>query len=110
MVKGSQSVVLGSMVLTVGNAALYDLSTSGRKAPAIKIMVGGFILTISLLALTDAQPAIGEGLAVLIAIGSVLGPSGDTLIKWLAKLSGVKVSDITPTSSPSLNPSDGQPK
>lgn len=109
MNKGSQTVVLGAMTVTVLNASVASLSKSTVKYPALRILFGGFIVTVTLLVVSDYNAQLAEAFAILIMLGTVIGSNGEGLIALAGKLTGTNTT-ITPVRGTILNPSDGQPK
>ena len=83
--KQTQSIILGCMVVAVVNTTVVSLKDSARPAPAARILIGGWILTVGLLLGSDFQPELAEGIAVLILFGSLFGPNGTVLADVLTK-------------------------
>jgi len=86
--KATQTYILGAMLITVTDAAISNLigEGSGKKAPAVRIVVGGWLVTVVLLAVSDSQPDLVAGFATLIMLGSIFGPNGAAILKVVQRV------------------------
>ena len=85
-VKGTQAIILASMSVAVGNTVVSSLTTEQVRAPAPRILIGGFVATIGLLVASEAYPQIAESLAILIMLATLFGPNGTALVNTITRL------------------------
>lgn len=52
----------------------------------MKIILGGFIVTVTLLVVSDSQPELAESMALLIMLATLFGPNGNALTDLITKL------------------------
>lgn len=88
MMKPTQTYILGTMLITVADAAISNLVGEGgtSKAPAVRIIIGGWLVTVVLLVASDSQPDLVAGFATLIMLGSLFGPNGAASLKIVSKV------------------------
>lgn len=83
-----QPIIIGCMAVAVLDTTIVDLRKSTNKSPAFRIILGGFVVTVALLVVSDSQPEIAETVALLILLATLFGPNGTALADLLAKLTG----------------------
>jgi len=76
------------MLITVADAAISNLvdEKGTSKAPAVRIVIGGWLVTVVLLVASDSQPDLVAGFATLIMLGSIFGPNGAASLKIVQKV------------------------
>lgn len=77
----SQAIVLGSMIVVTIDSGVKTLLDDGSRVPQTRIVIGGFLVTIGLLMLSEAAPKVAEGMAILILAAELFGPTGGGLAK-----------------------------
>lgn len=81
----SQPLIIGAVTLAVIDTTVNDLRKSSSKGPSFRIVIGGFIVAIGLLALSDYQEDLADGLAILILLTTMFGPNGGALADLLTR-------------------------
>jgi len=82
----AQPVIAASMGAAVAVNTVAALKASDAPLPGPRLIAGGFIVTVSLLLLSEVQPNIATSLALLIVVASLIGPNGPVFLKWLTDL------------------------
>lgn len=82
----SQPLIIGAVGLAVLDTAVADLQSSSSKGPQFRIVIGGFVVMVGLLALSDYKEDIADGLAILILLTTLVGPKGGTIGTLVTKL------------------------
>ena len=87
----SQPLIIGAVSLAVIDTAVSDLRKStGAKAPQFKIIIGGFVVVVVLLALSDSQEELADSIAIVILLATLFGPNAGALATLITKLTGGK--------------------
>lgn len=100
----AQSIILGTMAVTVIDAIVSNLQTTQSRVPASRILIGGYLATMILLIGSDVAPELAEATSILVMIGSLLGPDGGAFIKLISKASS---KNILTNSNAGLTPVKG---
>lgn len=87
----SQPLIIGAVSLAVIDTTIVDLKGSTSKSPTFKIVLGGFIVMVVLLALSDSQEELADSLALLILLATLVGPKGGALSDLLTKLTAGQI-------------------
>jgi len=99
----AQSVVLGGMVTAVTITTVDALVKGQKRYPAISIPFGGFVATAALMGIADVAPDSAALFSVLVLTTALFGPSGDTFLSVLNRLTGTQpVSSKPQTNSAGL--------
>jgi len=79
--------------VAVIDTVVGDLISNDNKGPQFRIVIGGFIVLVTLLALSDFQEDVADSLAIVILLATLFGPKGGSLSKVLSRItaSGYKV-------------------
>jgi hypothetical protein len=95
----SQPLIIGAVTLAVADTAITDLrSNTAANVPAFRIIIGGFIVTVMLLALSDSHEEIADTVAILIVLTTLVGPKGGAVFQLLTKLTAADFKPpVTPT-------------
>lgn len=98
----SQTVILSSMTIAVVAALTTNIaSKSETKGSPVRIVIGGYLVTVGLLLGSEVNEKVAEGFAILILTASLFGPNGDVFANLITRTVGG-----TPTAPPA-NPSYG---
>lgn len=95
MKSGGQALIIGGMSIAILDTTIQDLKTHSNRGPAIKVILGGFIVTVTLLIVSDSQPELAESLALLILLATLFGPNGTALTDLVTKVTSGKVTTQT---------------
>lgn len=105
----SQPLVLGAMAVAVADTSINYLSKSTSeqvRTPPIKVIVGGLVVTVGLLVISEQNEKFADSMALLIMLATVFGPNGNALAKAIDKVAGTSsvksVSRGKPASTPVL--------
>lgn len=79
-------MIIGCMAVAILDTTINDLRSNTNKSPAFKIILGGFVVTVTLLIVSDSQPEIAETMALLILLATLFGPNGTALADLATKL------------------------
>lgn len=82
----AQSIILGTMAITIIDATIGNLESSKARVPASRILIGGYLVTMVLLVGSEVSPSVAEGMSILIMLGSLFGPNGGALTQLVSKL------------------------
>lgn len=82
----SQPLIIGCVSVAVLDTTINDIrGTPGTRAPAFRIIIGGFVVMVVLLALSDVNEELADGMALLIVLGVLFGPKGGSLSDLISK-------------------------
>lgn len=84
----SQPLIIGAISIAVIDTTIADLTDSDSNGPQLKIIIGGFVVLVTLLALSDYREDIADSLAILILLATVIGPKGGAISHLIDKLTG----------------------
>lgn len=84
----SQPLIIASVTIAMADTAITDLRKSGASVPALRIVFGGVIIMVVLLAVSDFNEEIADSVAILILLATLIGPKGGALNTLLGKLVG----------------------
>ncbi len=88
----SKALILGSMTVAVADATVNNLTrNTTARMPSSRILIGGFVVSVGLLLLSDANEQIADTAAILILLAVLFGPNGGSLNRLVA---GLTTSDI----------------
>ena len=90
----AQGTILAAMGLAVGMTTIDALVKGQKKYPAISIPFGGFVATAGLMAAAQVAPDAAALFSVLVLTTALFGPSGDTFLALLNRLSGTSVQGL----------------
>lgn len=83
----SQPLIIGAVAIAAIDTTITDLQSNDNKGPQLRILIGGFVVMVTLLALSDANEQLADSLALLILLSTLVGPKGGALSKLIVKLS-----------------------
>lgn len=85
----SEPLIIGSVALAVIDTTVGDLIDSNQRGPSFKVVIGGFIVTIVLLVVSEANEEVADGLAVVLLLATLFGPKGGALSTVIGKVTGL---------------------
>lgn len=88
----SQPYIVGAMVVAVADTALSGIINEGNRVPPMRVIVGGWAVTVGLLVLADNHDAFASAMATLILLATLAGPNNDGLFKSLGNAVGYTAS------------------
>lgn len=84
----SQPLIIGAVTIAAIDTVITDLQSNDNKGPQFRILIGGFVVMVTLLALSDANEQLADSLALIILLATLVGPKGGALSKTIIKLTG----------------------
>lgn len=85
----SQPLIIASISIAVVDTAITDLRKNDtHQVPALRIVAGGVVVMVVLLALSDANEQVADSIAILILLATLIGPKGGAISTLLSKLIG----------------------
>lgn len=82
----SQQLIIGSVAIAVVDTVVTDLQATQSKGPSFRIVIGGFVVLVTLLAISETNEQLADGFAVAILLATLIGPKGGALTKLVTKL------------------------
>lgn len=84
----TKPVILGAMTVAVADSALANMQRTKSPYPTAKIVVGGWVVAIGLLAISDRHPSFARTTALLIMFATLAGPNNTALLSTLSHATG----------------------
>lgn len=81
----SQPLIIGAITIAVVDTTVADLRTSNG-GPKFRIIIGGFVVVITLLAVSDYSEQLADSFAILIVLATVFGPKAGGISEFLSKV------------------------
>lgn len=93
----SQPLIIGAVGVAILDTTITDLTDHNTSnGPSFRIVIGGFVVMVGLLALSDAAEELADAMAILILVGTLVGPKGGALSTLVSKMVS---KDYTPPAS-----------
>ena len=84
-------LILGAMTVTVVETTVAALaSDTASKVAPVRILIGGYLVTVALLIGSDVNEEVAQAFALLIMLASIFGPNGTTVAKVVTRVTGGK--------------------
>lgn len=90
----AQSIVFGAMATAVTITTIDALVKGQKRYPAISIPFGGLVATTALMGVANVAPDAAALFSVLVLTTALFGPSGDTFLTTLNRLTGTPVQGL----------------
>lgn len=86
----SQPLIIGAVSLAAIDTVVTDLRGKSKdsNSPSFRIVIGGFVTIVALLALSDYNEELADTLALIILLATLFGPNGGGLADFLNKAMG----------------------
>src|SRR3954466_14375373 len=85
----SQPLIIGAVGVALLDTTITDLTDHDTaNGPSFRIILGGFVVMVSLLALSDVSEELADSMAILILVATLIGPKGGALSKVINKAVG----------------------
>lgn len=96
----SQELVIGAVALAVVDTSISNLKKTTTRAPAMKIVLGGFVTVVALLLVSEASEDIADTVAVIILLSTLFGPTGGALADLVTKVTKSDSVSTAPKTTP----------
>lgn len=93
----SQPLIIGAITVAVIDTTVADLRSTTGNTPAFRIIIGGFVVVVTLLAVSEYSEELADGFALLILLATVFGPKAGGISSFLSKV--LKADYIPPASA-----------
>lgn len=82
----SQPLIIGAITIAVLDTTVADLRSTTGNTPAFRIIIGGFVVVITLLAVSDYSEELADSFAILILLATLIGPKSGGISEFLSKV------------------------
>lgn len=92
----SQPLIIGAISIAVIDTTVADLRTTTKNVPTFRIIIGGFVVVVALLAVSEYNEELADSFAILVLLATVFGPKAGGISSFLSKV--LKADYVPPAS------------